>query len=243
MLLYMNREKAHDILNISENEYINDAILKKKYHRACLKYHPDKKKDNSYTFVDLTNAYNFVGKNIKDYEIHVYSYKDYLFLLDEDKIQNCIKFINKMNKTILYPLKKHLSDVKKYTITTDLKNVMNNEVFIIKEYNIYVPLWHNEVIFYDRKLKVNIEINIPNYMSIDNDNNIYIYITVNNKTLGDIIYLDITPNKKINFKYDDTFINTKKKVFKKQGIPKINNKNIYDFSLLADIIVYLDGFI
>ena len=58
-----------------------------------------------------------------------------------------MEFINKMNKTILYPLKKHLSDVKKYTITTDLKNVMNNEVFIIKEYNIYVPLWHNELYF------------------------------------------------------------------------------------------------
>ena len=174
----MNLLDACHLLNIRIFE-LNEENLKKKYRKACLKHHPDKN-GNAADFIKISEAYEFLQ------EVE----KDLIF-----------RYIRKM----LYSFYLYFNPIY-YELTPNLNHLLNKEVYYLKEYNLYIPLWHRELIF--KNIVIQINPILPSNVSIDLNNNIHIYKS----------------NKSI--------------VLKGKGIPTLN-KNIYDYSVLSDIIYHV----
>jgi hypothetical protein len=207
----MNKEDACKILNISLLE-INEYTLKQKYRIALLKYHPDKG-GNSDTFIKIKDAYELLKLEIKK----------------EDPLDYYIQLIKKFNYTlvdtfILDPIVQYLKKIT-YELTPSLNQLLNKNVYYLSEHNIYIPLWHHEITF--KNVIININPILPENIIIDNENNIHIIIT-NNTTNFELAG--------ISFLIDDCIKNMN--LLKGRGIPKINMKNIYDYSELSDIILH-----
>jgi hypothetical protein len=207
----MNKEEACKILNISLLE-INEYTLKQKYRIALLKYHPDKG-GNSDTFIKIKDAYELLKLEIKK----------------EDPLNYYIQLIKNFNYTlvdtfILDPIVQYLKKIT-YELTPSLNQLLNKNVYYLSEHNIYIPLWHHEITF--KNVIININPILPENIIIDNENNIHVIITnnTNNFELGGISFL-----------IDDCIKNMN--LLKGRGIPKINMKNIYDYSELSDIILH-----
>ena len=73
------------------------------------------------------------------------------------------------------------------------------------------------------------------YIKIINNNNILIYVD-KTKLENTLFSYKITPNKVIQFSITPQIIKSKYHVCLNQGIPVVNNENIYDFSILSHII-------
>lgn len=208
----MNKEKACQLLNISLLE-LNKETLKKKYRIAILKYHPDKCEGNSEIFIEVKEAYEFLQKDIKedtplDYYIQLIKNFNYS-LVDTFIVEPIVNYLKKIT----------------YELTPSLNQLINKSVFYIAEHNIYVPLWHTEINF--KNITININPILPNNIIIDNDNNIHVIINEYTESfiLGDISFLIQDCIKNMN-------------LLKGCGIPRINMTNIYDYSVLSDIILH-----
>jgi hypothetical protein len=207
----MNKEEACKILNISLLE-INEYTLKQKYRIALLKYHPDKGGDSD-TFIKIKHAFELLKLEIKK----------------EDPLDYYIQLIKNFNYTlvdtfILDPIVQYLKKIT-YELTPSLNQLLNKNVYYLSEYNIYIPLWHHEITF--KNIIININPILPENIIIDNENNIHVIITNN------ITHFELGG---ISFLIDDCIKNMN--LLKGRGIPKINMKNIYDYSELSDIILH-----
>jgi len=210
----MNKDEACKILNIVLLE-LNEVTLKQKYRLALLKFHPDKGGDNE-SFRKVIDAYNFL--------------KEYLETKN-DNIEYYIQLIKKFNYSmvdtfIVEPLVNYLKKVT-YDLNPTITQLINKNVYYLSEYDIYIPLWHHEIIF--KNVIIHINPALPENILIDNDNNIHVIIT-NDQTdtfiIGGVSFLISDCIKNMN-------------LLKGKGIPKINMENIYDYSVLSDIILHI----
>ena len=213
----MNKDKALFLLNIQGP--LNLKTLKKQYHKACLKYHPDKNK-NSTNYIEIKDAYEFLLE-----DLHKVSP---LFYIDEDYTHNLYILLKNY---IVDPLEQHMSSYMIYELNPSLENLMNKEVYYLKDYDLYIPLWHHELYYEEQKIKIKIKPIVEKYMSIDIYNHIHIYLDVKTKKIGDSIFLTIG-NKKFNFIYEEKDI-----VLYEKGIPMIQEK-IFDYTL-SNIYIHL----
>jgi hypothetical protein len=214
----MNRKSAFIILNIPiDYENLNEELLKKYYKHACLKTHPDKKGCNE-DFVKVKDAYDFLKKDLQKFST---KYNDE----DIDLLYYDVLF-NYLVLPIYYYFHKNT-----FELNPTLYNLINKDMYYFKQYNTYIPLWHreielniNEQIQEKKNKKINIIIKplLPTNTYIDNDNNIYINIDKNTDKyiIGNTSYF--IP------------IHENNKYFK--GIPRINEKNIYDVTNISDLI-------
>ena len=207
----MNKEEACKILNISLLE-INEYTLKQKYRQALLKYHPDKQGDPE-IFIKVKEAYEILKEEIKK----------------EDPLDYYIQLIKNFNYSIVdtfivEPIVQYLKKIT-YELNPSLTQLINKNVYYLSEYKIYIPLWHHEIVF--NNVIININPVLPDNIIIDGENNIHVIITNDIKTfeLGTI-----------SFVIDDCIKNMN--LLKGRGIPKINMKNIYDYSEMSDIILH-----
>lgn len=200
----MNYQYACKLLNINMYEInykINEETLKQKYHKACLKHHPDKKGDPK-VFLKITEAYEFL-KNEKENDIFMIYFR-----------------------RIIHALFYYFYRIQ-YEFTPTLNHLMNHDVYLLKDYGMYIPLWHQELVFKNIYIEINPQ--LPDNIYIDEDNNIHVFesgpfpIIVN---VGDV-----------SFSIQHTIKNIVE--LKGMGIPVINIKNIYDVSVLSDIIVHI----
>lgn len=223
---FMNKEKAYKILNISneESKTLNKDLIRKKYLKACLKYHPDKNKENTNEmFVEINEAYKFLN------HIQIpHNNTSPLFYMNDETIL----YIYCVIKNIYEPLYKHISILKTYTINVKLKQLLNKELYFLKDYDLYIPLWHHELLFETLNLKIKINVSLPEHVIIDDLNNINIYLDLSKKKKDELIKINIE-NLEFSFHNDNVF---NKKIFKNRGIPIINDNNIYDHSTISDII-------
>ena len=167
----MDLYTACELLNINVSDRNNTELIKKKYKKACLKYHPDKNghKDK---FIKLKEAYEFINKKnetIMDQfdESILRKYAYFLKSLESPLFKHPL-FL----KYVLDPIENHLSEYKTYELNPTIENLLNKDIYYLEEEHIYIPLWHHEIIF-NKKIKVIIK-PILNYMYLDDDNNIYI---------------------------------------------------------------------
>ena len=137
---------------------------------------------------------------------------------------------------------------------SELFDVNNIQVVEHENKTYYVPLWHTELYYgisnnnnkqhkEERELIVKCIPKLPEYIYIDEANNIYVDVRTrvenlfNQTTLAvsltDSISFDIPVNT-LQFKTNQTITLTK------CGIPMINTENIYDVSERMNIIVHLE---
>ena len=134
---------------------------------------------------------------------------------------------------------------------SELFDVNNIQVVEHENKTYYVPLWHTELYYSisndqqkeQRELIVKCIPKLPEYVYIDEANNIYVDVRTRVEnlfnqttlviTLTDSISFDIPVNT-LKFKTNQTITLTK------CGIPIINTENIYDVSERMNIIVHLE---
>ncbi len=214
----MNREKACILLDIPISLSLNETILRKKYKLACLKYHPDKG-GNSELFLQVKEAFDYLKENLDvDYDI--------LNHFDNDTLHYYVAVLHFFKKNIDYvinPVVDHLKKFEYYELHPTLEQLFNKSLYLLND--LYVPLWHHELTINNYVIKIIPE--LPDYIDIDIQNNIHVYITLKEPKsftfdIGGISFL-ITQNETI---------------FIGRGIPIIQEK-IYDISNLSDVIFHI----
>ena len=209
----MDLYTACELLNIDVSDRNNTELIKKKYKRACLKYHPDKN-GNQEKFIKLKEAYEFINKKnetIMDQfdESVLRKYAYFLKSLESPLFKHPL-FL----KYVVQPIENHLSEYKTYELNPTIENLLNKDIYYLEDEHIYIPLWHHEIIF-NKKIRVIIK-PILNNMYLDDDNNIYI-------KREDLHLLGVS-----------NLTNEFKEL--KIGIPRVS-KDIYDASNLSNIII------
>lgn len=175
-------------------------------------------------------------KAIELYQL-LYKYKDVLYIKQDtlDLVSSIIK--EKYKNDRVFILKPNLKDIIEHNI---YKLYVDDELYL-------VPLWHNEL-YFDAKdgseIIVLCQPKLPVHVSIDENNNIYYeknikidselpYLIKNNKFVSIEIgekWFSI-PLNKLFIKEEQLY------KFKGQGIAHISEKNMYDVSYKADIII------
>ena len=174
---------------------------------------------------NLINVYLFLSK-----------YKNIFHLSQDilDEIKEIV--IQKYNNVEIYKLNPNINDLLNNNF---YKLYVNNELFL-------VPLWYNEVYFDNsgNEIIVLCEPELPEYIKIDDDNNIYIEKKINLQTdLPNLILNNSSINIIIGDKSFVIFVSEllmKREQYyriKNQGLSKNNEEDIYNVSEKADIIV------
>jgi hypothetical protein len=216
----MNRENAYKILDIPLSFSLNKKSLRKKYKLACLKYHPDKGGD-PVLFLQVKEAFEYLNK-----EKTSSSEYDILNNFDNDTLYYYVSILNFFKENIdcvIKPVVDHLKNFEYYELHPTLEQLFNKSLYLLND--IYVPLWHHELTIDHYKIKIIPE--LPDYIDIDVNNNIHIYINIQ---IPKTFTFDIGG---ISFLIDDN------KIFIGHGIPIIQEK-IYDISKLSDVIFHID---
>jgi hypothetical protein len=209
----MNKSDAYIILNIDSNEILTELLLKQKYRKACLKYHPDKPGGDSELFIKVKEAYEYLKNEVVE-PLHYY-------------IQMLKNFnYSLVDSFIIEPIVNYLKRTT-YELNPTLSHLMNKSVYHLVEHDIYIPLWHQEICF--KNIIININPILPDNIMIDADNNIHIIIT--SSTPDDFILGGISFSIQHCIKNIDEL--------KGKGIPRINIKNIYDYTIISDIILHI----
>lgn len=217
----MDKEKACKILHIHKHELLTKQIIRKKYLQASKNTHPDKTSNSSNEFIETKNAYDYLVNHINTTHLSP------LFYCKNDEEIRQLFYLFK--NCIIEPFEKHLTSFKTITLQPNIKHLFNKDLYYIEEYDLYIPLWHNELLFENLSLKIKIEPKLKNYIKIDVNNNIHIYLKMNNK-YETTFYLH---NKKFLISLDKT------NYFYNEGIPLIDEKNIYNIIGYSDVFFHL----
>ena len=180
----------------------------------------------------LKNLNNETYKKI--YNI-LYGQKDILHIPES--------FFEKMVE--IYKEKK--SNDKIIRIFPNISDLLDENVYKLVENDqeYLIPLWHHELI-YDDDDKGEITVlccpKIEKNMEIDENNNIHIYKTYNLQELWELSQIEIEIGKKtLKIQRDGLKLIEKQTItIPNIGIPRINNKNIYDTSKKGNIYINIE---
>ena len=161
-------------------------------------------------------------------------YKDAFHVTDTliEKISGLIHTCDENDECIiLNPQWKDLCENNLYKLT------LNGETYII-------PLWHHELIYANNghDIYVNCLPDLPRNMTIDEYNNVHIDVQYNINEIWGLDYIHVRCDTKTYPIQINTLKMTQKQtiLFVKQGISKINTKNIYDVSSISDVYINLE---
>jgi hypothetical protein len=197
---------------------------------------------------DIVNGYKDITLKMfegldKEKTLGVYNflfkYKNILYISDE--------VLDKVSKIIAEKYK----DVQIYVLNPSINDLLSNNVYRLdldgEKY--FVPLWHNELYFDDKRIengKDNIIVKcipeLPDNVSIDDNNNIHILLRVSftfslleQKSI--VFYLG---EKRVDLPLEDLKMQRfQTLVLKRQGISKVIDNDIYNVDEKGDVIVRL----
>ena len=179
--------------------------------------------------------------------------------LDKDTTLNIYSFLSKYRSTLHLSeeildmirniLEKKYDNVEVYKLNPSINDLISNNVYklYVNEELFLVPLWHNESYFEssltNNEIIVICEPELPDSITIDDDNNIYIQKTISiNDELPELIKnnkpITVSLGEKI-FEIIVSNLYIKREQYyriKNEGLSK-SNKDIYDISKKSDIIV------
>jgi hypothetical protein len=239
----MALQESCNLFQINNLDEIDKKALKKKYHRMCLKYHPDKNKHHNNEFSKMKECYETLNDHIdnnnnrgfvrKDNTENIY---DILFsLISVENLEYIIKLVDSYNI--------YLNGAPEIiTLNVTLKQVFDKCVFINNGH--YIPLWHNVIHQFsvdDQKhviyiIKIN---NICHNIRILKNNDIVANIPKSSVKKNEYNTINICEQVKINvyistIDYKEAFV-----VYKNIGIPKTNISDIFDSSQISNIHLHL----
>ena len=172
--------------------------------------------------------------NEKALEIYYFlcKYKELLYISPQiiESVRNII--IKKYQQEKVYILKPSLNDLFENKV---YKLVVEDEIY-------YVPLWHNEVHFDEKKNQNTIIVfclpDLPDNICIDENNNLLVNVTVNCKELFQKTHITFLLDKKeFKIPLDKLYIKREQiYIFFKEGISQIE-KDIYNVHKKSDVIV------
>jgi len=220
----MNKSRAKYLLNIHTNQ-INKELLRKHYLKECLKHHPDKNKESS-LFIEIKEAYDYLLDDMDTISP--------LFYMNEEYTHTMFAILKQY---IYQPFETHINSYNVYELNPTIDKLFNKEVYYMEAHDIYIPLWNHELLYEEKKIKIKIKPNIPDYVAIDIYNNIHIYLEIKTKHIGDKTEFKIG-DKTISFIYDTTILETNELILHQQGIPMIKEK-IFEHNELSNIIIHL----
>lgn len=161
--------------------------------------------------------------------------------------------LDKINKINLNLYKNNETNVNneeiKIILKPSLTNLLNADLYKYtdKGNDLYVPYWHHELVYDLSQCTIifKCEPDLPDFITIDEFNNLYITITINICDIINFKNIDISIGDKMHIIPVNELKIIKQQTYtiKKQGIPLINMKKIYNITLRADIhfnIVFKD---
>jgi hypothetical protein len=150
---------------------------------------------------------------------------------------------NNINRKLDDIIKEYTKDDTIIDLTPSLENLINNEIYklLVKDETYYIPLWHHELVYdiSDNSLFVKCDPDLPEYITLDNYNNLYMNISM---TLVSIINNDsLTINileKQYIIPIQELYIKKYQRyTFKNEGIALIDTKNIYNIENRGNICI------
>lgn len=250
----MTLQESCNLFQIHNIDEIDQKTLKRKYHKMCLKYHPDKKKNQPHRhqresqneFVKMKECYETLNAYIEtnqknqhqncDHSVqHANIYETLISLISVENIEYVLKLIDSY--------KIYLNNSPEViTLNVTIKQVFDKCVYVTNEH--YIPLWHKIIHQFSVKeqkhmiyiIKIN---NVPPHVRVMKNNDIVVKIskkTINineynmikicDKVERDVYISDIT--------YEKAFL-----MLREKGIPKTNINDIFDSSQMSNIHLHL----
>jgi DnaJ-class molecular chaperone len=227
-----------DIENINSTD-IHE--IRKKYHKLCLKHHPDraKKTRNNIDFIYIKDCYeilvDFKENEVFDHnnEFDIYNY--FLSFINVDNIEKIFTWLNNQKDIV--------------NLHVDLNSLFNKELYYVDD-NYYVPLWCKSITnkkildFLNIKSNINRQIlyvihvkNSYSYVKILDNNDVVVYVKDMEKYIDKKVKISLCESKSFEIMIDDAIQKSKYHILMNQGIPRFNDENIYDCSQLSNIII------
>jgi hypothetical protein len=176
--------------------------------------------------------------------------------MDKEKAIQIFEFINKYQHILYIPsstvekikniINEKMENDHIIILNPQLEDLFHDNVYILEfeEEKYYVPLWHDEVYYKHKKNDLVIKCipDLPENISLDNDNNIVIEVDyhINSLLKEEYIHYQLgkeeysIPIKELKIERRQVY------VFKKKGISLINNSNIYDNSNKSNVIFVIN---
>jgi hypothetical protein len=159
-----------------------------------------------------------------------------------NKLKIILKPISTLLPDDIYQLFYGFNSSNLFIYTPSLHDIIHHNILVkyINQQTYYIPSWHHEIIF--DNLHIFCIPNLPDNITIDNDNNIHIFLSYNIHTL-------ITTNNLYFYIDDIEYCIKHNKIFIKKnqiiilhnkGIPIISNTDIYSNKFLSNIILHLN---
>lgn len=170
------------------------------------------------------------------------------FLLFYVDIFGSLVFLEKMNeiiqeKDMTQSVKK---DIEYIILHPSLDDLFENNLFklVEKDQTILVPLWHHELVYDISGIELYVECYpvLPENITIDDENNIHVYLKYLLKDIWSLKNLEIKVGNRL-FKIERSqlqLIDFQKYVIKCDGVTKINEDNIYNILEKGDLIFYIE---
>lgn len=235
----MTLQESCNLFQIQNLDKIDKKMLKKKFHKLCLKYHPDKNKNHQNKFTKITECYETLNAYIEMNAAHKDEsktiYETLIALMSVENIEYAIKLINS------YKIYMN-SAPEVITLNVTLKQVFDRCVYMNNDN--YIPLWHNVIHQFGVKEQKHIIYvikitNIPSHTSILKNNDIIVQVPKSNIKKNSSNNICICEQVNINVyisanTYEKGFV-----LLKTKGIPKTNINDIFDTSQISNIRLYL----
>lgn len=236
---------AYNFLNINYNTNTNN------HFNTNISYEVLLSKFTLFTGIDISNKdniYNILNEITKNITMKTFEN------LEKDNILNVYNFIQKyyniigINNDILESINKivkekiSIDDI--IILNPNIDNLLSNDIYKLNYNNqdIYVPLWHKELEFelYNKSIIVRCIPELSDNIYIDNNNSIYIDISLSISELFNKECFKINIGKKV-FEVSVEKLCLKKKqiiTLYNMGLPIINTKNF--FSTIKKSNIYLN---
>jgi hypothetical protein len=239
----MKINECYDLFEIKYGTLDSITIedLRKKYHKLCLKYHPDKNQSScsKEQFIYVQQAYDKllqekVSCSNGNKETNIPIYETILSLFNLNNLEKMIDWLHK------YKCREHV-----IYLHAELSQLFHKDVYVHD--GLFIPLWHK--ILYRNEIESSCEESnqifciivkdIPNHLKILDNNDIIISLQypLTTKNIGKHILIHICENKKVDVVITQTIYEQKYHVLLKQGIPRVCKTNLYDISDISNIIL------
>tara|TARA_B110000467_G_C18184777_1_gene402621 strand:- start:156 stop:833 length:678 start_codon:yes stop_codon:yes gene_type:complete len=212
------------------------ASLKKAYHKLCLKYHPDKSKDddlNYDSFLKVKECYEILLHYKEEHEETIPPDEDnaiYNYFLSLFNVSNLEKIMDWIetrteNNEIIY-------------LHVSWSQVVSKDVYLHN--GTYIPLWYNSLQHENEVYYIKVK-DMPNHMKRNENNDLVVYCNQRINTLFQkgqcFLSIPITQQKKVRVPITQTVLKNGYYIALHQGIPRLCEENIYDISELSHVIV------